>query len=77
MINIENKLLFCTVEGKNDRRKIYRLPVVTGGAEPQEGGGIARAGGIPRYTYAPMTVFVPERIMLSTGCRFVKFLFIF
>ena len=39
----ESKPLFCRVEGGNDHRGLYRLPVVTEGAESQEGGGIARA----------------------------------
>ena len=41
IINSECKRLL--VEGRNAHWRLYRLPVVTGGAEPQEGGGIARA----------------------------------
>ena len=43
---IHSELLksFCSVaEGGYARWRLYRLHVVTGGAEPQEGGGIARA----------------------------------
>ena len=34
---------FCRVEGGDAHSRLYRLPVITGGAEPLEGGGIARA----------------------------------
>ena len=43
IINSECKRLFCRVKGGDAHWRLYRLPVVTGGAEPQEGGGIARA----------------------------------
>ena len=42
IINSECKRLFCAVEGEDAHWRLYRLPVVTGGAEPQEGSGIAR-----------------------------------
>ena len=42
MINSELKRLFSRVEGR-DARGRDRLPVITGGAEPHEGNGIARA----------------------------------
>ena len=35
--------LFCRVEGGNAHWRLHRLPVATAGAEPQEGGRIARA----------------------------------
>ena len=43
IINSECKRLFCRVEGGDAHWRLYRLPVVTGAAEPQEGGGIAWA----------------------------------
>ena len=43
MINSESKRLFCRVEGVNARWKLCWLPVVTGGAEPQEVGWIVWA----------------------------------
>ena len=45
----------------------YKLPVVTGGAEPQEGGEIAQAWIIDLKVY-PMTVSVPK----GTSGRAVK-----
>ena len=36
-------LFFCRVEGGDASWKLYWLPVAAGGAEPQEGGGIAWA----------------------------------
>ena len=55
----------------------YRLPVVTEGAEPQKGGGIARAWIIeskvnPQYINGPMMVFMPEGTVVVTDGRFVK-----
>ena len=55
----------------------YRLPVVTGRAEPQEGDGIARAWiedpkvypGIPMPQWWRL---VPEGTVVATGARFVK-----
>ena len=50
IINSEPKRLFSRVEGGDPCSKLYLLPVVTGGAEPQEGCGIARAWiAIQRY----------------------------
>ena len=43
IINSERKLLLCRVEGGDAHWRYYRLPVVIGGAETQEGGEIARA----------------------------------
>ena len=57
------------------------LYIVTGEAEPQEGGGIAQAWiidlkvYISQYINAPMMVFVPEGKVVATGGRFVTFLF--
>ena len=56
IINSECKRLFCRVEGGDAHWRLNRLPVVTRGAEPQEGDGFTRAWieseGIPRYTNA-------------------------
>ena len=46
------------------------LPIVTRGAEPQEGGGIIwgldrRSEVIPRYTNAPMMVFMPKGTVVA------------
>ena len=51
-------------------------------AEPQEGGGIARGWIVdpkvyPRYTTAPMTVFVAEGTVIDNGGCFVKMLEVF
>ena len=43
MINSECKRIFCRVEGVDAHWRLYRLPVVTVRAEPQEGDGTARA----------------------------------
>ena len=43
IINSKHKRLFSGVEGGDARWKLYWLYVVTGGAEPQEGGVIPRA----------------------------------
>ena len=44
------------MESGGARWKLYRLPVVTGGAETQEGGGTARAWIVDQtvYTGLPM-----------------------
>ena len=56
----------------------YRLPVVTRGAKPWEGRGIARAWVIATKVFpvyqCPMTMFVPARTVVGTGGRFVKVL---
>ena len=43
IINSESMPLFSKVECGDNHWALYELPVVTGGAEPQEGGGITRA----------------------------------
>ena len=43
IINSECKRLFCRVDGGDAHWRLYRLSVVIGRAEPQDGGGIARA----------------------------------
>ena len=55
----------------------YGLPVVTGGTESQEGGGIARAWILdlkvyPGYQY-PMTVVVPERKIYMEMQKYLDF----
>ena len=62
--------------------KLYRLPVVTwrmgggGGRAPRRwwdcSGLDRRSEGIPRYTNAAKTVFVPEWTIVTNGGRFVK-----
>ena len=42
-INSESRRLSCRVDGGDARWKLYRLSAVSGGAEHQEGGGIAQA----------------------------------
>ena len=78
IINNENKRLFCTFERGNARWKLNRLPVVSG--ESRVPGRLwdcsvpdRRSEGTPRYTNAPMIVFVPEGIVLATGGCFVIF----
>ena len=51
----------------------YRLPVVTGKEEPQEGGGIARAWIEDPKVYLGWR-WVPEGTVVATGGRFVKML---
>ena len=64
---------FCKFEDGNASWKLdRRLPVVTGGAEPQEGGGIARAwiaDPYTRYTKAALMVFVRKGTVVATGRR--------
>ena len=43
IINSESKPLFCKVEGGDNHWAPYGLPVVNGGAEPQEVGAITQA----------------------------------
>ena len=51
IINSERKCLSCRVEGGDANWRFHRLPVVTGGAEPQDLGEIAPAcKKIRRYT---------------------------
>ena len=61
--------------------KLYRLNVVTGGAEPQEGYEIAQARIVDSKVYpstnAPIMVFVPEGTVVVAGDCFVTILFFF
>ena len=69
--------LFCRVEGGDACCKLYRLPVVTRGAEPQEGGGIARAWIVDPKIYPGIPMPVSEGTMVAKGGRFIKILFCF
>ena len=68
--------LDCRVESGDAHWRFYRLPLVTGGAEPQEGGVIAR-----EWTYICRYILVYQcpnegvrASMVATGGRFVKML---
>ena len=77
IINSESKRLFRRVEDGDAHWRLYRLPVVTGEAEPQDGGGIARAWiEVPKaYPGIPMPQgwgCVLEETVVATSGRFVK-----
>ena len=74
IVNSEPKCLFSNVEGGDAGWKFYWLPVVTEGAEPQEGDGINQAWIAdikvkPQYTNVPMMVFVLEGTVVPNAYR--------
>ena len=77
IINSEGKPIFCKVEGGDNQWALYGLPVVTGGAEPQEGGGITRAviedpkiyPGTPLLQWCR---WVPEETAVATAVVLLK-----
>ena len=79
IINSECKRLSCRVEGGDVPWRLYRLHVITGRAEPEEGGEIARAWiEDPKvYPGIPMRKQwrrVPQGTVVAIGGRFVKIL---
>ena len=79
IINSECKRLFCWVEGGDAHWRLYRLPVVTVRAEPQEGGEIARAWIEDPKVYPGIQMpqwwrWVPKGTVVASGGRFVKIL---
>ena len=64
IINSESKPLFCRVKGGDDHWGLYRLHVVTEGAEHQKGAGIARA-----WIEDPMVYPVHQCPNDGAGCR--------
>ena len=67
-------IFFNRIECEDAHWKLYWLLIVTGEAEPQEGGGIARAWiADPKvYPGIPMMVLMPAATVVATCGRFVK-----
>ena len=77
LINSESKPLFRKVEGGDNHWALYGLTVVTGVAEPQEGGGITRAVIEDPKIYPGTPVpqwcrWVPEETAVATAAVLLK-----
>ena len=77
IINSESMPLLYKVEGGDKHWALYGLPVVTGGAEPQEGGGITRAVMEDPKIYSGTPVLqwcrrVPEGTAVATAALLLK-----